>query len=194
MANKKCYYNLFCNNGKCKFNHSCSYEFRIFFKEIIDNHNLTDYHSSDNKCFYPITCRNPNCSKNHLLNTELSQFIDRVINQKIDIKSARTMYNDIIKTETNRYNSIKSNLLNIIDETEDVQKPKETYTDEQLRSFFQEINNCQNNIEIVLSQQRQKDMEIQRLLHEKELQQHEIMSYRIKIEELMKAIMKLNNY
>ena len=37
-------------------------------------------------------------------------------------------------------------------------------------------------------------MEIQRLLHEKELQQHEIMSYRIKIEELMKAIMKLNNY
>ena len=46
--------------------------------------------------------------------------------KKIDIKSARTMYNDIIKTETNRYNSIQSNLLNIIDETEDVQKPKET--------------------------------------------------------------------
>ena len=192
MSNKKCYYNLFCKNEKCKFIHTCGYEFRVFFKEIIDKHKLKDYYESDNKCFYPITCRNPKCNKKHLLNTELSSFIDNVITQKIDIKTAREMYNDIMDPKTaDRYNSIESNLLNIVDETHDI---KETYTDEQLRSFFQEINNCQNNIEIILSQQRHKDMEIQRLLYEKELQQHEIMSYRIKIEELMKAIMKLNNY
>lgn len=194
MTNKKCYYNLFCNNSNCKFIHTSSYEFRMFFKEIIDKHKIADYYESDNKCFYPISCRNSKCTKKHLLNVELSQFIDNVITQKIDIKTAREMYNDIMEsktTETSRFDSIKSNLLNIVDEPEEI---KETYTDEQLRSFFQEINNCQNNIEIVLSQQRHKDMEIQRLLHEKELQQHEIMSYRIKIEELMKAIIKLNNY
>ena len=185
MSNKKCFHNLFCYNDKCRFVHTSEYEFRIFFKEIIDKYKNPNYYTSENKCFYPITCRNPNCYKDHLLNRELSKFIDTIITQKIDIKVAKEMYY--------KFSQIESDILDIVDEPTNFQYSEES-KEQQQQLMLTALMNCKNNIITILYQQQTKDLEIKRLINTKKQYEQEIMNYRSKIEELTNFIIKLNNY